>query len=141
MNEYILRPEVAGGLGPQSELDASTYPPRVNRLHYEFSGWLGDDIVESFPTFIVTIPLSDAMSLSRLSGVRFDDLVVTKDPQFEQFFPEVASSLPEWRWLRLAGTPHVDDLWQDETGRLVVSDRALEVFRRFRITNAEVIQL
>lgn len=34
-------------------MEATVHPPRVERLHYEFEDWLGDDLVESFPSFLV----------------------------------------------------------------------------------------
>lgn len=44
----LIEPEVAGSLGKETELDSSVFPPHVKKLHYEFDGWLGDDILESF---------------------------------------------------------------------------------------------
>lgn len=141
MNQYVIRPEVSGELGPLTEMDTSTHPPAVTRLNYEFSGWMGDDIVETFPAYIVTATLAEAIGTSRLSGVRIDDVIVTKNPQFEEFFPDIALSLPHWYWLRPVGDPHESDFWQDEAGRLVVSESALSVLRRFHISNAEVTAL
>ena len=51
---HTLEPEVAGGFGEQTILDNSTHPPDVKWLHYVLDGWLGDDILESFPCYIVT---------------------------------------------------------------------------------------
>lgn len=138
-SEYLVEPEVAGGLGDQSEVDGSRHPPIVRRLHYVFSGWLGDEIVETFPSFIVTARLADAIVAAELVGVHFDDVVVSKDPQFERFFPEIASKMPEWRWLRPSGQPHASDFWQRPDGRLVVSERGLDLLRRFNLNHAEVI--
>ena len=138
MNAYWIRPEVAGELGPRSSLDASVYPPGITRLHYEFSNWMGDDIVESFPPFVATATLADAIMISGLSGVEFDDVVVILNPQFEVFFPDVASSFPAWRWLRPVGQPLISDFWQDDAARLMLSEAALDVIRRFRIGNAEL---
>jgi predicted secreted protein len=102
---------------------------------------MGDDLVETFPTYIVTTGLSDAIASSGLSGIELDDVLVTKDPQFEQFFPDVAAALPSWRWLRPVGTPHQSDFWQDEAGRLVLSEKALDILQRFQLANAEVVEL
>jgi len=135
---YTLRPEVAGGFGPQSELDTSKHPPVVNRLHYEFAGWLGDDIVATFPSSIVTEELAQAIAKEGLTGVQFGDVVVTKDPQFERFFPDQAAALPKWRWLRPVGKPHVSDFWQDEKGILYVSERALNLLRRFNLQHGRI---
>jgi len=136
--EYVVEPEVAGGLGNQSVLDRSRHPPIVKRLHYVFSGWMGDDIVETFPCFIVTSRLAEAIASAGLSGAELDDVVISKEPQFVRFSPEVASSMPEWRWLRPAGEPHASDFWQRPDGRLVVSERSLDVLRRFNLNHAEV---
>jgi len=135
----VVEPEVAGWLGNLSVIDRSRRPPVVKRLHYVFSGWMGDDIVETFPAFIVTARLAEAIAAAGLSGAEFDDVVISKDPQFVRFSLEVASSLPEWRWLRLAGEPHASDFWQRPDGRLVVSERGLDVLRRFNLNQAEVV--
>jgi hypothetical protein len=135
---YTLRPEVAGGFGPQSELDTSKHPPVVNRLHYEFAGWLGDDIVATFPSSIVTEELARAIANEGLTGVQFDDVIVTKDPQFERFFPDQAAALPAWRWLRPVGKPRTSDFWQDDKGILYVSDRALNLLRKFHLENGRI---
>jgi len=138
--EYVVEPEVAGGLADQTVLDTSRHPPIVKRLHYVFSGWMGDDIVETFPCFIVTSRLAEAIAAARLSGAEFDDVVISKDPQFVRFSMEVANNLPAWRWLRPAGEPHASDFWQQRPdGRLVVSERSLDVLRRFNLNHAEVV--
>lgn len=54
MKFYILDPEVAGGLGTQTEIDSSVHPPLVKRLHYELDAWMGDDLVQTFPCYLVT---------------------------------------------------------------------------------------
>lgn len=47
MFRYI-EPEVAGGLGEETQMDSTVHPPLVKKLHLEFEGWLGDDILETF---------------------------------------------------------------------------------------------
>ncbi len=136
--EYSLLPEVAGGLGDQSVLDTTKHPPVVRRLHYEFAGWDGDDIVAAFPVTIVTDALAKSIMEHGLSGAEFDDVIVTKEPQFELFFPSEAAALPKWRWLRPVGRRHAADFWQMENGELVVSDSALRLLRQFHLNHAEV---
>jgi len=141
VGEYVLEPEVAGGWGPDTVADTATHPPVVRHLHYEFAGWMGDDIVESFPVFIVSEQLAQAIDGETLSGVQFDDVKVTKDPQFEAFFPEVARALPRWRWLRPVGSPHVSDFWQQPGGKLVVSERAMKLLRRFKLDHCDIAEV
>ena len=140
-SEYRLAPEVAGGWGAETVADTTRHPPVVTKLHYEFGGWLGDDLVESFPVFIVSDRLAQAIQHEALSGVELDTVKVTKDPQFDHFFPEAARSLPDWKWLRPNGHPHVTDFWQQDDGALVVSERALSVLRRFNVGHCEIEEL
>jgi hypothetical protein len=136
--EYSLSPEVAGDFGEESVLDTTKHPPVVSRLHYEFGGWDGDDIVATFPVTIVTDALANAILEHGLTGAEFDDVIVTKDPQFEEFFPTEAAALPKWRWLRPVGRPHAADFWQKDSGELVVSERALRLLRQFHLNHAEI---
>lgn len=136
--EYTLRAEVAGGLGAQSELDSSTNPPVVSRLHIDFVSWLGDDIVASFPCSIVTEALAKAIVDEGLTGAEFDEVTITKNPHFERFFADTAATLPEWKWLRPTGPPHDSDFWQDDQGVLIVSERALNVLRKFSLENCRI---
>ena len=137
MGSYRIDPYVAGRLALGTDLDASTHPPTVTRLHYEFEQWPGMDIVGSFPCFLVTERLAVALSEAALSGVAFDRVVVTVDPQMRRFFPAQAKSLPAWRWLRPS---HVSDadVQLDSEAFLVVSERAMEVLRGFDLSGAEV---
>ena len=72
MREYVLGPEVAGGWGVETVADTTRHPPVVYKLHYEFQGWLGDDVVETFPAILVTRRLADAFEQERLTGADFD---------------------------------------------------------------------
>jgi len=132
---HIVKPEVAGGFGPNTVLDPSMHPPRVHRLHYIFEGWLGDDLVESFPCFLATERLAEAVDAAGLTGVTWASVQVEKSEQMELFYPDII--LPAWRWMRLGATQR-DDLWADASAALHVSDRALQVLRQFHIENASI---
>jgi hypothetical protein len=130
---HSVKPEVAGGLGPNTELDPSVHPPRVHRLHYVFEGWLGDDLVESFPCFLATERLAEGIDAAGLTGVTWALVQVEKSEQAEMFFPDII--LPAWRWMRLGGNA-ADDFWADASAVLHVSDRALQVLRQFHVEHA-----
>ncbi|WP_459204012.1 hypothetical protein ACQVRV_07895 [Ralstonia pseudosolanacearum] len=65
MKYFFIEPEVAGKLGENTVLDPTVHPARVDKLHYKFSGWLGDAMLESFPCVIATQAASDALKQSR----------------------------------------------------------------------------
>ncbi len=137
-NYYIVEPEVAGGLGDETELDSSVHPPRVYKLHYEFDGWLGDVLLETFPCFIMTDAAKQEIEANRLTGTRFDDVKVTTSEVFAELYP--SRMLPKFVWLRIDGTKEKDDFGVMPDGRLVVSQRALDILRQFGIPNANVIK-
>ena len=89
MKKYkYIEPEVAGGFGTETVLNANVHPPVVERLHYEFQGWLGDDLLESFPCFIVTEQLANEISFQKLTGIFFDDVKITTSELFSELYPE-----------------------------------------------------
>ena len=79
-----LEPEVAGGIGIDTILDNSIHPPLVKFLHYHFSGWMGDDILETFPCFIISERLKNAIENNKLTGIFFDFVKITKSEDFEK---------------------------------------------------------
>lgn len=118
-------------------MDTSTHPPVVERLVFTFAGWLGDHLVESFPCYLVSAPLADALSASGLTGFELADVEVELDPQFKEFEPSGAASLPKWRWLQVARDPSAD-MWLDELAQLHVSGEALAVLRTCQLDHCVV---
>ena len=133
---FVLRPEVAGGLGPKTVMDCSTHPPRVDELHYVFDGWLGDELLETFPCFIATQALWTLLDDAGLSGVRAGPLHVSASEQYVEMYPERV--LPPFVRLLVTGTPGKDDLGLKPPARLVASRRALDVLRRRRLEQCDV---
>ena len=135
MPYYALEPEVAGHLGDHAVVDRSVHPPVVERLHYEFDGWLGDDLLESFPCFIVTKGLRKRLGEAGLSGCQFDGVEVSKSDLFEEIHPD--RGLPEFVWLKAVGRAGIDDVGLSPDHRLVVSQRALEILKTFKLDHCD----
>jgi hypothetical protein len=133
---YILEPEVAGGLGELTVMDSSKHPPEVTKLHYEFEGWLGDEILETFPCYIVTSEVRDALEKQPVTGCSFEEATISILPVFREIYSD--RYLPSFRWLKVHGTAGKDDIGLAADGRIVVSDAALAVLRRFRLDHCEV---
>ena len=136
MSWFRIEPEVAGGLGPNTELDRSTHPPPVERLHYVFDGWLGDDLLESFPAFIVTADAALRLEAADLSGFRLGDVEVDTSETFD----EVGANreLPEFRRLEVTARARDADFGLDDDNALVISDAALDVLRQGRLEHADI---
>ena len=133
---YIMFPEVAGGLGPRTILDNSIFPPIIKTLNYEFDGWLGDDLLESFPCFIVTESLKNALIASRLKGFLFSIVFVTKSDTFNELYPD--RELPSFYWMQINGKLCMDDFSITDKSELVISSQAKELLSNFNISHAVI---
>ena len=133
---FILQPEVAGGLGELTVVDRSKHPPVVTKLHYEFEGWLGDEILESFPCFIVTAELRKALETCAVTGCNFHGATISASPEFHEMYPN--RRLPAFDWLKVYGTAGKDDFGLTTDGRLVISNAALAILQRFRMEHCAI---
>ena len=133
---YIIEPEVAGGLGLNSNIDRTTFPPIVEKLHFVFEGWLGDPILESFPCFIVTDRLARKMEEAGLTGFHLQPLEVSFSESFHS--SETDPKSEEFRWLVLDTGDISTDLATTNDGRLVASKKALELMIASGMKNAEI---
>jgi hypothetical protein len=127
MNYFIIEPEVAGGFGENSTLDPTYRPPRVIRFHYEFDGWLGDELLETVACFIATRSVADALQSLEMTGVEFDQVETSKSQMFEELHPR--RRLPEFVWLKVTGIAGKDDFGLSKAHRLVVSEKVLRVLK------------
>jgi len=138
MRFYSLKPEVAGGLGKETVMDREVSPPSVVILHYELEGWLGDDLLETFPCFIVSRRLAQEIVGNCLSGCELVRVKVTTSRQFRELYPN--RGIPEFEWLKITGRVGVNDFGIAADNRLVVSDRALSILRSFNLQNCDVCE-
>ena len=75
---YVLEAEVCGSFGEDTIRDTSVFPPKITKLDIVFEGWLGDDLIETFPAYMVTERLKKTLGKSELTGFDFDIVSVKK---------------------------------------------------------------
>ncbi|MFC7625156.1 hypothetical protein [Microlunatus sp. GCM10028923] len=137
MDYFILEPEVAGGLGDNTIMDTSVHPPRVEQLHYEIDyGWLGDELLESYPCYIVTQNLASSLATSGLGRFELDEAEVSLTPEAQE--EHEGKEIPRFQWLRVTGIAGQDDLGVTSKGQLVVSERALQVLQTAAVDNCDI---
>jgi hypothetical protein len=56
---YSLDPQVAGELGEGSVLDTTVHPPVVTEVDYVLDQPEADELIQSFPVFLVSSGLAD----------------------------------------------------------------------------------
>jgi hypothetical protein len=131
MKYWKLDPEVPAELGDNTDLDTSTHPPIIKRLHLLFRGWLGDELIESFPVFAVTPRLGLEFSKAALTGFHLAKMEVEISEEMVEVQPDVVT-LPDFEWLVVDGSAYKDDFGINKQLRLVVSDPALAILREGR---------
>jgi hypothetical protein len=138
MKFYAVEPEVAGSWGENIKVDHSAEILRVEHLHYNFDGWLGDELLTTHPCFICTERVALALKEDRFSGFELSDVEITTSEQFNELYP--SKTLPNFFWLKIIGTPKQDDFGtlQDI---LVVSEGALKCLKSFTLLHAEISDL
>ncbi len=136
MKFYVLEPEVAGELGENTVMDSSVHPPKVSCLHYELDAWLGDDLIQSFPCFLTSERLKQKIAASPLSGATFAPVELNLSPNFKDRHP--SKSVPEFAWLKITGLVGKDDFGIEADGRLVVSERALDLIQHLNLKHCEI---
>lgn len=133
---YYIEPEVAARFSEKTILDTKYHPPKVIRLHVLFDGWMGDDIVEVFPCFLVTKPCMDSLSSADLSGVEFVSINSRASAQFIELYPN--RNLPDFFWLKVTGKAGQSDFGLSEDFRLVISEQAKRLLERHQLKYAEL---
>jgi hypothetical protein len=133
---HLLKPEVAGGWGPHTEAQRHTHPPIVTHLHYEFEGWSGDDLLTTFPEFIVTENLARALEQSGLTGFRLTTVETSPGGMWMQMHER--RPLPSCRWLNVTAPAGAADWGRTDLADLVVSQRALDFLGSFALKNCQI---
>ena len=131
---YVLEPLVAGQLGERTELDSSTHPPGVRYVDYVLDLPTEEDLIESFPVFLVSEELAGALTAANLTGFRLEDAEVRKSDQYALWRGDLPHK--RYRWLRFDSSGAAD-CWLDERHRLCVSNRMYAVISSHRIDGCD----
>jgi len=132
---YALKPMVAGQLGDRTELDATTHPPTVSAVEYVLDGPDADDLIESFPVFLVSDDLAARLSEEGFVGFEFADADIVPSLEYRETYGDAPHKV--YRWLRVSGDSSTD-CWLSDDHRLCVSDRMMSRLQQGDLTNCEI---
>lgn len=152
---YLLEPEVAGELGSNTIIDnfdsvrQRGERPNITYLHYQFTGWLGDELLECTPCFIVTESLAKTIQESELEGYVLEDVEVSVSDEFKELYPD--TELPKFKRLIPKGYVEIDGqnyrLWSRDDfclaqkSYLVVTEKVLSVLKSHKISYCDISPL
>lgn len=154
---FLLEPEVAGGLGPNTIItnedkikSGQDQNYQIEYLEYVMDDWLGDDLLTSYPVFIITELLASNISASQLKGVKFGQVHITKSELFEDInsdfnLPSFVRLLPQGK-VELIDKITVsnwsgEDLCLSQNNNLIVTEVSLNLFRRHTLQYCNIRHL
>lgn len=152
---YFLEPEVSGGhgeytiYGTEDDIATEGISGKVKYLHYEFEGWLGDDLLESTPAFIVSSILETELENSDFIGYKLEECLITTPDKFKEMYPN--KEIPAFSRFIPLGKIEVEGEnfknWSGHhfclspKGELVVTQEALDFLKRVSIDNCYITPL
>lgn len=136
---YILEPEVPGGFGNRTIINSNTHPPKILKIHFIFDGWLGDQIIECFPCYLVSSELAEILVKHGVSGFVLEDVEIEKSETFLELYPE--RKVPPFKWFKVTGLEENCDVYINSENRLTVNKKVLEIILSTKPTALEVYKM
>lgn len=133
---YRLEPQVAGELGPDTDLDTRTHPPKVKRLEYVLDQPESDDLITSFPVFLVSEQLASRIKKARLHGFKLAKASIGTSDNYRELYAKAMHR--DYRWLQITGAVGRSDFWLDNSFNLCVSDRAMAILEAGVLADCEI---
>lgn len=130
-----IQPEVITGLGKNTEF-LEKKPPflTVTKLHIQLEDWLGDDLMECHPCYIVTEKLKEGLQNTGFSGFDFAEMTITKDDYFDNNY-QLKKELPKFYWLQVIGKQNIDDIVIGTEKSLLIEEKMLTYLQENFILN------
>lgn len=152
---YFIEPEVSGGhgektiYGTEESVAKEGISGKIKFLHYEFEGWLGDDLLESTPAFIISNHLESELKNSEFTDYKLEECLITMSDVFMELYPN--KEIPSFTRFIPLGTVEVEgenfNNWSGHhfclslKGELVVTQKALDFLKKFSIKHCDITSL
>ncbi len=137
---FLVKPEVPGGLGENTVFDKSEVPWKIISVHLVFDGWDGANVVKVSPCFFVTEMLRNRIESENLSGViNFEEIQISTSETFKELMPN--TKIPSFFLMRINGVPQKDDIGTTSNFKLILSEKALAIFREYELGDFEIEEI
>ena len=129
-NYNKIQPEVIVGIGNNTVFEEKEPPFKtINRLHIELEDWLGDDLVECYPVYIVTDALKKGLEESNFSGFKFAEMEITKSEYFDDNY-QLKKELPNFYWMKIIGQLDIDEILIGNNKELFIKPKLVEFIKK-----------
>ena len=133
---YIFRPNIPGELGDKTEGDFTKRPIIINHLHFVFD-YFPDDIFTCCEVIVVIENLLNIILDNNLTGLSTPKLIEYELNQ-QYFVWENSDDVPNKNYFMMEVCGNVsDDFYLTKEFNLIISEKALELLKSFRISFAK----
>lgn len=152
MKRYLLNPELPGGFGDEVILSHEKEKNghfKVDFLHLVLDGWLGDDILECTPCFVITEALEKEMKKNEITGYKIAPLQVDISDTFHELQPE--TNIPHFLRMIPVGDVITNgikceiiddyDICWNQQNQLVISEKMYSILKKHSITYCDVEEM
>jgi hypothetical protein len=137
MKFYKIHPEVPGGLGANTIYNKDVAPWELTHPHLIFDGWLGGDILKISNCYLITEDLKKSREFSGLSGIlSYEPIDIELSQTFNNLYPN--KKLPKIYRIIINGVKGIDDFWMLDYYKLVISEKALNILKKYNISDMEI---
>jgi len=136
---YCLDPEVAGELGEGTVLDSSTHPPALSHLDFTLDYPDADELIQSFPVFLISERLGSRLQAAGLTGFTLTGARVRPSDNYLAVHGDAPH--PHYLWMQVAGVAGEADCWLDDSLMVCVSDRMMTILEAVGLSDCSVEKL
>jgi hypothetical protein len=136
---YRLDPQVAGELGAGTVLDSSTHPPAVSHVDLTLDYPDADELIQSFPVFLVSESLGSRLQAADLTGFSLTGASVRPSENYLAVYG--AAPHPHYLWMQVTGVAGTADCWLGDSLQVCVSDRMMEILEAVALSDCSVEEL
>lgn len=125
-------------MGEHTVIDNSIYPPKIQKLHINVEDWMGDNIMEKFPVYIITERLKKGLQTTDFKGFKINNLELTTDEYFFEHY-QLKKEIPKFYWLLVIGKKNKDDLYIDDQNILNISEKLFLFLKRYNLNYCSIV--
>ncbi|WP_206743172.1 hypothetical protein, partial [Chryseobacterium sp. Leaf394] len=113
------------GLGEKTEfVEQKLTSKTVSKLHIKLEDWLGDDLMECYPCYLITENLKENLKNQTFTGYMIEDVEISMGEYFFNNY-NVNKSIPKFYWLKINGDENKTDLYIGKEKKLFCSEKLL----------------
>jgi hypothetical protein len=108
----------------------------VSQVDYVIDGPDADELIQSFPVFLVSTDLGSRLKDAGLSGFELTGARIRPSDNYQAIYGNEPHL--QYLWMQVTGAAGESDCWLDESFQICVSDRMMTVIQTAKLADCHV---